>query len=127
MKYSVHCRTCGARFSTEIVCVCRHCQSDQLQAIRDPNEVRRERDLKTMKGLLPWPCQEILPLMKTVKQPRKADAASSTPGILIRGRGPTVIFSSMFDLIQAPGKADTANSKTYPSYEAIIEDGWRVD
>ncbi|GAG07201.1 unnamed protein product [marine sediment metagenome] len=127
MKYSIHCQSCGHNFSSNHVGSCINCCSKQVQGIRDPAEVRKENDLKMIRGELPWPCAEILGLKKNINQKKKDGDLKLNLGILVKGEGPKVIFANVFEAIQDPSNITTANSKTYPSYEAIIKDGWRVD
>lgn len=72
-----------------------------------------------------WPCGDFLPVKKA-PDPRKRYGITTT-GIILRGKGPMVILANLYDVIQDSSKISTAQSKTYPSFEALIEDGWRVD
>jgi hypothetical protein len=125
LKYSIHCQECGYDYSSPKVTHCIKCGSGQLQAKSDPTEVRKQRDLRMIRSELPWPGGEILPVSKAL-DPKKGLHIPEM-GVMVKGRGSTVIFTNMWDLIEDPSKADSANAKSYPTYEAIIEDGWRVD
>ncbi len=82
---------------------------------RDPSEVKEDLDLIHHPDK--WSNWPFLPLKRTVANP-----AEPRIGLLAQGLGPTVIFGNIF----MPVKAETPR-KTYPSFQAILDDGWEVD
>ena len=97
----------------------------QLESKTDPVEARKQKDLRMFRGEIPWPGGEILPVKKSPDQ--KKGMHIPTIGVMVKGRGSTVIFANMWDIIEDPSKVESANRKAYPTYAAIVEDGWMVD
>lgn len=72
-----------------------------------------------------WPCVEILPMQKFSSN--KENETVPVLGIVVAGKGATVIFAEVFDVVQNPAMINDSNSQTYASFEAMIDDGWRID
>ena len=131
MKYSVYCPACESRYSISGLhrptSACTKCGHDGVQSrlVEDEATLRKRRDLRMVKGEIPWPGGELLPV-KFSQDPKKA-LEMPRLGLLVKGKGPVVIFSNLYDVIQDPSLVSTANSKTYLSFEALLEDGWKVD
>lgn len=85
----------------------------------------RNTELRWMSNPMTWP-NMVLPI---VKRTGLGDPGQPTTGLLTGG-GPTVYFVNMWALgdPEYKGKAwSDLPHKTYESFEAIVDDGWRVD
>jgi hypothetical protein len=80
---------------------------------------RAERDLRMMRSPAKWPCWPRLPLKRFVA------GATTLPdtGFMVAQQGiRTRVYHGIIFAPARPG-----DFKDYPSYEAIVADGWRVD
>lgn len=86
---------------------------------------KKQRDLHVLKNKCLWPCAEILPMQKFSSN--RKDETIPVLGIIVAGKGPTIILAEVFDVVQNPARINDSNSQTYASFEAMIDDGWRID
>jgi hypothetical protein len=72
-----------------------------------------------MREPLSWPMM-VLPIKKRVR--------TGWPDFgVLRGDGPTVYLANMYELGSKYKNWADIETKTYDSFEAIVEDGWVVD
>jgi hypothetical protein len=98
----------------------------QAERIAKFEAERRQQDLKMMQSPDDWPRWPLLPIKKPIKG-QFPDTA-----VLFADGTATVIWVNPFTLSERPGttwaeKFDGAKKQAYVSFEAMIDDGWRVD
>jgi hypothetical protein len=87
-----------------------------------PRTCDTSKDLETVQTPARWPYQIVLPLKRNI------DGLPLTQiGCIIKDEGPKVLLTNMFAL---PTNAEALMEipvEEYNSFEAMIDDGWRVD
>lgn len=86
----------------------------------------RQLDLERMKAHNDWPMWPVLPIKKRVKN------SSPECAILFADGRPTVIKTGLYALDDLPGKSYAEKfaglqKQEYPTFEALVADGWEVD
>lgn len=90
----------------------------------DLDEKERKENLDIMKDPNKWVCWPILPMKKVVRKSELQDS-----GFMLATGEPIVYLKNMYDLKGGTVKDIMKNtpSKTYESFDAILDGGWVVD
>lgn len=90
-------------------------------------EKEKETDLKLMKDPISWYNWPILPVKRMTDNGRSPES-----GFLLATGKPIVYLKNIFDLHDIGIKSvkeitEKIESREYPSFECIVNDGWMVD
>lgn len=100
----------------------------QEQRRLEQAQLDRERDLAMMQSPNDWPNWPVLPIKKWDKEKHQMDCACIIDeGPLRQSVGIKVYLVSMYQLCEKSKPLMEHKSKEYPSLDALVADGWKVD